>query len=273
MDNTFALPPDRFKDQEELPILSIEESRAYTQQLENESEGVTKLTICIATTKDRRLMFNVLCQELNRLIEMYGFKGKGVERWQVKIPRLNENGTQMKTEEGNDLFGLADAKFRYPNIVEWIFEEDEKQMSIGAKRQKLLDRVKSDYMVYFDSDDFPKEGYVSKIMKALESQPDCVGFKIAMTTDGAKPETCIHSLSNPEWTHDGKNYLRNVTHFNPIKTSIAKHVGFKDIRFGEDKIYSDAVSKLCKQEVFVDDYLFNYRYSTKQQHNEKYGIK
>ena len=159
--------------------------------------------------------------------------------------------------------------------VEILFEEDNKEISVGAKRQKLLKRAKGEYIVYFDSDDFPYEDYVIEILTAIESKPDCVGFLIHMTTNGVKPQTCCHSLKYKKWAEnvDGYDYVRNVTHFNTIRRDLALKVGFDDMRFGEDHKYADAVTKLCKTEVFIDKKLFHYRYSTKIPHNQKYGIR
>ena len=146
------------------------------------------------------------------------------------------------------------------------------RVSIGQKRQDLLNLAMTDYIVYFDDDDWPKPDYIESITGAIQSGPDCVGFKIAMTTNGANPQTCIHSLRNDVWQFKDGIYLRNVTHFNPVKRSLALQVGFEDLRFGEDKIYSDKISKLCHTEVFIDKYLFDYRYTTHEPSNKKYGI-
>ena len=159
--------------------------------------------------------------------------------------------------------------------VEVLFEEDNKQMSIGAKRHKLLLRSQGQYVVYFDSDDWPFEYYVSEILKALEKKPDCVGFLIHMTTNLKKPQVCCHSLRYKEWKErvDGYDYVRNVTHFNPVRRDYAIKIGFVDMRFGEDKIYSDAITKLCKTEVFINRKLFHYRYSNAEPYKIKYGFK
>lgn len=146
-------------------------------------------------------------------------------------------------------------------------------LTIGEKRQRLLEQAQGDYVVYFDDDDKPSPYYVDEILKALESNPDCVGFNILMTTNGANPETCIHSLRNKVWEKRRGKYLRNVTHFNPVRRELALQVGFKSISFGEDKEYADRISLLCKSEVFIDKYLFDYRYENKTPHKIKYGIK
>lgn len=159
--------------------------------------------------------------------------------------------------------------------VEILFEEDGKQISVGAKRQKLLRRATGEYIVFFDSDDWPFKNYIEEILTALEHRPDCVGFLIHMTTNGKKDQTCCHSLQYKEWATnvDGYDYVRNTTHFNPVRRDLALQVGFKDMRFGEDRKYSDAVTKLCKTEVFINKKLFHYRYTTTMSHKRKYGIK
>jgi hypothetical protein len=159
--------------------------------------------------------------------------------------------------------------------VEILFEEDNKQISVGAKRQKLLKRAKGEYIIFFDSDDWPYPFYTSDILTALSFDPDCVGFLIHMTTDGVKPQTCCHSLQYPVWKDnvDGYDYVRNVTHFNPVRRDLALKVGFADMRYGEDHKYADAVTKLCEHEVFLNKKLFHYRLSTKVPHKQKYGIR
>ena len=245
----------------------------FTQEEIDQFNSTVKLSILIATTKDRRVMFNELMQAFNLQVLLGGWKGPGVETRTYLKPRLNEDGTQcINEDDGSPIVDELSESFKHPDIVEILFEEDEKQMSVGAKRQKLLERAKGEYIVYFDSDDFPRSEYLPKIMNAIEKKPDCVGFKIFMTTNGDKPETCIHSLRNPEWKHDGNNYLRGVTIFNPVKKELALKCSFGNLRYGEDKMYSDMLTPICSTEIFIDEYLFDYRYSTVEKHETKYGF-
>ena len=159
--------------------------------------------------------------------------------------------------------------------VEVLYEEDDKSISVGAKQQILLRRAQGEYIVFFDSDDWPMSDYVLEILVALESNPDCVGMLIAMTTNGGNPQVCCHSLRFKVWAKNkgGYDYVRNVTHFNPVRRKLALLVGFSDLRHGEDKKYSDSVTRLCKTEVFIDKRLFHYRYSNAEPFNSKYGFK
>lgn len=146
-------------------------------------------------------------------------------------------------------------------------------ISIGTKSQIMLWESKGDYVVRFDDDDFPRPYYLADIMEALKQAPDCVGYKIYMTTNGKNPETCIHSLSNSRWEKRNGVYLRTVTHFNPVLRELALKAGYPDLAWGEDKEFSDRVTPLCKHEVYIDKFIFDYRFTTKEAHNTKYGIK
>lgn len=176
--------------------------------------------------------------------------------------------SKLHAELKRQIEGLED-------IVEIRFKEDNKQISVGAKRQLLLQEATGDYISFFDSDDVPFSYYVKLIIQALAQSPDCVGFLIHMTTNGQRPQVCCHSLQYPEWEQkvDGYDYVRNVTHFNPVRRDLALKIGFKDVRYGEDRKYSDAVTKLCKKEVFINKKLFHYKYSTAERHKIKYGIR
>lgn len=182
------------------------------------------------------------------------------------------------TLDRREMFSTLHAEFfrqSFGKSVEILYDEDNKEVSVGVKRQRLLEKSKGEYIVFFDSDDSPCPTYVDDILYALCSGDyDCVGFLIHMTTNGQRPQTCCHSLKYKRWANgvDGYDYVRGVTHFNPVKRSLALQVGFKDMRFGEDREYSERLTPLCKTERFINKKLFHYRY-TKQDHNERYGIK
>jgi len=196
-----------------------------------------KLSILIASIEQRKLEFEVLMQELN---------------FQVH-----------SLEDGS--------------LVEIIFDIDNKQKSIGKKRQDLLNRSTGEYIVFIDDDDMPSPFYIRDVLHCIKAEPDCIGIKILMTTNGAHPQICCHRLKYKEWQEkvDGFDYVRNVTHFNPVKRSLAIACGgFKDLRFAEDKDYADRLTKICKSEVFFYEYpLLNYRYSNTIPNEIKFGLR
>ena len=53
------------------------------------------------------------------------------------------------------------------DIVEIITETDEGNLSVGTKRNKVLDRANGEYVCFIDDDDMVTPIYVSKIFIAL----------------------------------------------------------------------------------------------------------
>ena len=170
------------------------------------------------------------------------------------------------------LFGLL--KSLYDQIleeqahhkIEIITDVDDGALSIGKKRNMLLQKAKGKYIVFIDSDDEVPEYYISEILKALKTNPDVLGFSGFMTTDNGHKEYFKISKDLPYitmWDADGKReYLRFNNHLSPIKRSIATRVGFKDIRFAEDYDYAKRLkeSGLIKTETYIDLPMYHYKY-------------
>lgn len=172
------------------------------------------------------------------------------------------------TEQKNRIMLGVDA-------CEIIFECDNKEISIGQKRQSLLNRSKGVWVVFIDDDDEISESYISKILNELViNQPDSIGFKIECDIEGKK-ETAIASNKYSDWcdNKDGFRYCRTPYHKTPIKRNIALQIGYKDMRFGEDYDYSKRLkeSRLIKNESQIDEvmYYYNYKYEDPA---TKYGI-
>lgn len=158
--------------------------------------------------------------------------------------------------------------------VEVLFDEDAKQISVGAKRQKLIEAAVGEYVVFADSDDCVSDSYVSEILNAIESNPDAVGFEINCT--GTKGVTASASNRWDDWAENvgGFDYVRTPYQKTPVKREIALAIGYNDLRFGEDYDYSKRLkqSGLIQTEVYIPKVLYYYRYK-EEDHNKKYGIK
>ena len=164
--------------------------------------------------------------------------------------------------------------------VEILTEVDNKQISIGAKRQKLLEKAKGDWIVFFDDDDIPSYNYIKVILSAIKNNTtiDCIGIRGIMTTNGIHSKSWCHRLGykiegDGHTPHaSGYDYVRPIIHFNPVRRELALKAGFKDLRYGEDMDYAERLNPLLTKEYFIDEILFHYRYSTDQSHKKKYGI-
>lgn len=145
--------------------------------------------------------------------------------------------------------------------VEIMYCEDNKQMTIGAKRQHLIENATGEYVVQIDSDDDVSDSFISDILEALETKPDCVGFNGVMTTNGKNWENFNISLRNKSWFKKNSVYYRSINHLSPVKKSLALKAGFNiNKRHGEDYEYSMKLLPLLKTEVFINKDLYTYKY-------------
>lgn len=139
----------------------------------------------------------------------------------------------------------------------------------GKIRNYMLSLSNADYVAFFDADDKPASDYITRILKALELNPDCCSLTGVITTDGANPEIFDHSIKYPAYkTNDTGEikYERYPNHLNVIKSSIAKQFLFPEIDHGEDTDWATQIFKsgLLKTEATIPGILYHYQYVTKK---------
>jgi len=141
--------------------------------------------------------------------------------------------------------------------VELVIETDNREATIGMKQQRLLVRAKGDYLCYVDEDDIIPGYYIAEILKAIETQPDCVGINGIITVDEKNPFPFYHSIKYDHWYSDDKGHYRCPNHINPIKRSIASLSCFADITMA-DHGYSILLQPLLKTEVVIEKCMYFY---------------
>ncbi len=162
--------------------------------------------------------------------------------------------------------------------VELVVIKDNKEISIGKKRQNLYEQCTGVYAVQIDDDDYVPSDYVVTVLAELKKEPDCIGY-LEEVIDGSKRLLVCHSDRYKDWANnvDGFYCVRTIFYKDVIKTSIAKQVGIKDLRYGEDHDFSRRLkaSGLLKEEAFIDKIMYFYttHHLTSNQHKERYGIK
>jgi len=155
------------------------------------------------------------------------------------------------------------------------------ELSIGSKRQALLERATGNYICYHDDDDWHSGDYLSRLVEAANKAPDCIGFHVRVvgmgrSSNGAGSDK-LASCSN-QWEAWGENvggfdYVRTIYHKTPVLREYALKIGFKDMRFAEDHDYSLRlkVSGLLRVEEYVPHPLYIYRFK-REPFRRKYGI-
>ena len=142
--------------------------------------------------------------------------------------------------------------------IEYITEIDNREKTIGEKRNILLSRARGEYICFVDDDDDVSNDYIESIMKALESKPDCVGIEGIIDYMGIKG-IFKHSRQFQSWYTGPDAFYRTPNHLNPVKREIALRIGFPPKSFGEDQIYSDGIKRMLKTEVYINHPIYFYK--------------
>lgn len=153
--------------------------------------------------------------------------------------------------------------------VEIVVSNDEPPITIGYKRNRLMELAKGKYICFFDDDDYPTEHYIPTIFEGVVKNVDCVYLRGVMTTNGKNPEIFEHSIKYTLYKTNAEGevkYERFPNHLNAIKATIAKKFKFPETNWGEDTDFAHQVfrSGLIKTEHYSDKVLYQYLYNNKK---------
>lgn len=159
--------------------------------------------------------------------------------------------------------------------VELISCYDEKQLTIGEKRELMYKEANGIFSFQIDDDDDIADDAIELILKAIKENPDvdCVTFRERCIMNG-NYKSSNHSLKYEKWqdNFDGFDYVRCPFYKDVIRTDIAKLVPFPFIRYNEDEQWSMAIRPHLKTEHHIDKELYYYIYEPKETHEERYGF-
>jgi glycosyltransferase involved in cell wall biosynthesis len=146
--------------------------------------------------------------------------------------------------------------------VEIIIDVDRGERNVGAKRNSLLASANGDYLCFVDDDDRVSPQYISLLLNAIQSEPDCCSLNGLLTTNGKDEQLFRHSIHYNGWYTRGGILYRYTNHLNCVRSEIAKKMTFPQTNFGEDKHYSNQLmrSRLLKRERKIEPILYYYDY-------------
>lgn len=182
----------------------------------------------------------------------------------ILIPTLTSRG-HFYSRIHNQLSRLI-AETPFSDNIEIIPLCDNRELTIGEKRNKLLEMATGEYSAFVDDDDLVDGNYIKLIMQVLPEGFDGIGFKGLIFTDGKNPKQFIHKVGE---SYDTRNqiYYRPLNHLNPIKTSIMRKIGFPSLNHAEDFDFSNRLkeSGLIQTSYFIDAFLYMYYYRPRKQ--------
>lgn len=137
-----------------------------------------------------------------------------------------------------------------------VLFDSRKDMSIGSKRNNLLNRATGKYVSFIDDDDKITPHYFKVVEEVMNSEIDYDSIVLngRYYINGIFNKPFIHSIKYDSWFEDNNAYYRPPNHLNPIKLMIAKQIMFSDISHGEDKNFS---LRLKEKDLIKTEYVHN----------------
>jgi hypothetical protein len=191
----------------------------------------------------------------------------------ILIPTIHERRLQFNALMARLYKEIGDMKAFGLVVVQW--EVDDKQMTIGEKRNILYAKSDGMYSLMLDDDDDLVPGAIAKILMALGTGPDCVTYLESCSMNGKK-YLSNHSLLYQNWAenYDGYDFVRTPYFKDVILTEIARRVPVPPVRYGEDHIWSINLKPHLRTQVHLDEIIYLYQHESKPENfNQRYGIK
>jgi len=147
--------------------------------------------------------------------------------------------------------------------VEHLILMDNKQRTIGEKRDALLRAARGVFVAFVDDDDWVSDDYVAELVAAAPLLPDVITFRQRATVNELTSEIEFR-LGNPnEPFKPGGVTRRNAWHVCAWRRSLAVQSGFPASNYGEDWAFAAPLCALANLgDIHIPKVLHFYRHST-----------
>ena len=149
--------------------------------------------------------------------------------WSVLIPTIpgREASLMRLVESIREKVGRICPAVR----IEFCLAFDNRETSVGMKRQQLVQGAKGRYCSFIDDDDEITDAYVEDLYSTIQGS-----YPVMRLRGQISPYTFTHSLDNTlnSPMARGDVFLRPPNHLNPVMTDVAKLIHYKDAVRGED---------------------------------------
>jgi glycosyltransferase involved in cell wall biosynthesis len=146
--------------------------------------------------------------------------------------------------------------------VEILLNIDSGQITIGEKRQRLLEAARGQYVCFVDDDDQVAKTYVSMILDALQRTPGATHCSLMgqLVHSGGQKKLFLHSTKYTRWEERNGMFVRPPNHLNAVLRELALMAGFPPKGFGEDYEFSERIRTLgvLTCEAYITPILYSY---------------
>jgi hypothetical protein len=142
--------------------------------------------------------------------------------------------------------------------VELLVLRDNRKMSIGEKRTRMIALARGTYVAFVDDDDDVMPDYVSTIAAKIAAEPsDVICFAVLVRGHGPDKPCYFGRHLHANLAHE---YRRKPNHLMVWRRDIAATVPFPQVNHGEDTAWADAISPRVTSLGVIDRLLYVYQY-------------
>jgi hypothetical protein len=183
-----------------------------------------------------------------------------VTTWDVLLPTLPHRHAQLCA-----LLAEFDRQWQ-PGFGMLVYRDNLQRGGLASygKWQDLEEMSQAEYTSFIGDDDWVAPDYVAKVMAALETGPDYVGYKIRYTSNGRRMMPVEHRLSHGNWWNTAEMLYRDIGIHNPIRRELALLATWAQDHQDADVTWARdlrATGKV-KTEVWIPEEMYYYQETT-----------
>lgn len=180
----------------------------------------------------------------------------------ILILSITDRAEQLKklTDELDiqiEIYNLKDS-------VEVLTEIDNKEKTIGDKRNIVKAKANGEYICFIDDDDMVSRDYLKLIFDEINKGFDIITFHIDYIRDGKRDSIICPSPSIDGIKIGEVLFWTNMLHLCPHKKELSDELSFPNRSVWEDLDYSRELSKLNLKEHRIDSVIYFYHYNSKK---------
>ena len=186
----------------------------------------------------------------------------------ILIPSIPERREQLLSLTGKLYRQILALQDTHPSLgsVELIIDDSKKftdgGLSIGEKRNALLQRASGEYLCFLDDDDEPTPNYIEQLVRMCNEGNDIVTFRCLVKNDHywSLIDMSLVNEVNEE-VNPNSVIKRTPWHVCPVKRALIWHIPFTAVNHNEDWSWMAIVLTCIKTESHTDMILTQYNHS------------
>jgi len=185
----------------------------------------------------------------------------------ILIPTIPERANKLNALVSNLNLQIDILNNIHPSLgVVQILIDDSKKfieggVTVGEKRNSLVQKAKGDYVCFLDDDDQVPNNYIEELIRATYKNTDIITFKSLFKCDTYWGIADMSIQNKNAEATPLNQFKRNAWHVCPVRRTIAQKYKFPFKNNAEDWQWMEQVLSEVKSECKIDMILHQYNHS------------